>query len=38
MFDLSEVLALMPRFAQPYTLMLALLSPGKVDHSAFVSG
>src|SRR5437868_4556501 len=38
MFDLSEVLALTPTFAQPYTLILALLSTGKADHTAFVRG
>jgi hypothetical protein len=38
MFDLSEVLALIPAFAQPYTLILALLSAGKADQKAFVRG
>ena len=38
MFDLLDVLTLMPPFTQPYTLILASFRAGAIAHTAFVSG
>jgi hypothetical protein len=38
MFDLLEVLTLMPGFIQPYTLILASFRAGAIAQTAFVSG